>query len=311
MGGLWRRRAARQMVYGLIPLLAIGAAMVVVLIIHLGHVAAPVNAATQTTRATVVASQLGADHHEIDLSWTDNRSARHTSRLRFPGSGKVTAGTTVDLHYNPDDVTQVFVNGDAASTRVRDLTTDVGVVFLVTLAALVATAVRTGRRRLAERRPATDRRMSVSHSRRGLTTRTWLTETDAGQTWWQPVYWDPALDTLDPDRPYPVHGAANPRAPRVVEIDGTPIWPAGRRRTRAPRGELTRADGPRDEPRRVSLRRHLVGDLPPVFAAPLLGLLWAYFDNAGSNGFWASTVVLAGVLFWLPSVYASDPVGPE
>lgn len=308
MGGFWQRRAARQMVYGLVPLLVIGAAMIVLLVVHVSAVAAPVNAATAHTRATVVASQLGADHQEIDLSWTDNRSVQHTSRLHFPGSGKIAAGTGVDLRYDPDDTSRVFVTGDDTSVRLRDLVTDILTLFVVVLVALLTTVIRIGRRRAAERRAPVDRQMSVAHSRRGLTTRTWLTETDGGQTWWLPVYWDPALDRLDPDRRCPVHGAATARGLWIAEIDGTPVWPAGRRRIRAPRGEVTHMSTPRPEgPRQISLRRHLRGDLAVTFAAPLLGLLWAYVDNSGANGFWTSTVVLAGVLFWIPSVYASDP----
>lgn len=295
------------MVYGVVPLLVIAVVTLAVLASRFGTDSAPVREATQSTRATVVASQLGPDRHQIDLSWTDRRSVTHTSRLRFPKAGKVAAGTTVDLHYDPADTSRVFVSGDETSTHLNTLATDIVTVVLLGLAALVTTAVRIGRRRLAERRPAQEHRLSVAHSSRGVISRAWLTGHENGNDWWLPVYWDPVLDRLDRSRPYPVHGAANPRGLWTAEVDGTPIWPAGRRRVRTPRGEVSTDIELRDEPRRISMLRHLRGDLAPVFAAPLLGLLWAYVDDAGAGGFWASTAVLAGVLFWLPSLFASDP----
>ena len=44
---------------------------------------------------------------------------------------------------------------------------------------------------------------------------------------------------------------------------------------------------------------------------PLFGLLWAYTDDSGVTGFLAATAVSAAVLFWLPSIYGSDPTGPH
>lgn len=308
MVGLWQRRAVRQMVYGLVPLLVLGIAMVVVLAVRFGQIAEPVNAATATTEARVVASQQGPNHDEITLRWTDNRSVRHTSQLRFPRSGSVDTGTRVQLRYDPDNPSTVYVAGDATSVRLGTVLNGIVLVLAVLLAAVVTTVVRIARRRSAERRPADKRHLAVSHSRRGLTTRTWITEEEDGHTWWQPVYWDPALDTLDPRKSYPVHGAPEHHNLRVVDVDGTPIWPAGRRRVRTPRGDVTQASTPDEErPSRISLRRHLRGDLALVFAAPPLGLLWAYIDESGAGGFWVSTAVLAGLLFWIPSVYASDP----
>lgn len=296
------------MVYGLIPLLVIGVAMVATLAIWFGRTTATTRLATASTQATVVASGLGADRHEIDLRWTDHRAVSHTSRLDFPRSGEVATGTTVTLHYDPADSSRVFVAGDQTSVRLTDLLNGIVAVLVLMVAATVATVVRILRRRSAERRPTANRRLAVSHSRRGLTTRTWLTEEENGHTWWLPVYWDPALDAVDPKRSYPVHGAPEHRSLRVVEIDGTPIWPAGRRRLRAPRGEVVDAAAPQTgEPRHISLRRHVRGDLGLVFTAPLLSLLWAYMDGSGASGFWFGTAVLAGVLFWIPSVYASDP----
>jgi hypothetical protein len=51
-------------------------------------------------------------------------------------------------------------------------------------------------------------------------------------------------------------------------------------------------------------------DLVVVFAAPLLGLLWAYLDGSGLAGFAGATVLAAGVLFWLTQLLGSDPLPP-
>jgi hypothetical protein len=41
--------------------------------------------------------------------------------------------------------------------------------------------------------------------------------------------------------------------------------------------------------------------------SPLLGLLWAYVDGSGTGGFVGATGLMAGLLFWLPAVFGSDP----
>jgi hypothetical protein len=42
-------------------------------------------------------------------------------------------------------------------------------------------------------------------------------------------------------------------------------------------------------------------------AAPFLALMWAYINGAGVIGLVLAFVALAAVVFWIPSVYGSDP----
>src|SRR5205814_8276647 len=129
------------------------------------------------------------------------------------------------------------------------------------------------------------------------------------------VYWQPGLAALLAGTPCRVHG--NPGLDRllVVEVDGTPVWPAGRRRPAKPRSkgdwiegtlkwtkgaqkQREREGGPEIE--RVALARHVAGDVALVLPAPLLGVLWAYIDGSGAGGFAIATALIAAVLFWLP-----------
>jgi hypothetical protein len=57
----------------------------------------------------------------------------------------------------------------------------------------------------------------------------------------------------------------------------------------------------------VSLRRQALGDGALVILAPILGVLWAYINGQAAAGFGVATAVLAGVLFWVPSYFGSDP----
>jgi hypothetical protein len=93
-------------------------------------------------------------------------------------------------------------------------------------------------------------------------------------------------------------------------VDGAEVWPSGRLRARPPRGER-HVVVPEDAPDRPpSWARQVRSDLVVVFAAPLLGLLWAYLDGSGPAGFGSATVLAAGVLFWLTQLLGSDPLPP-
>jgi hypothetical protein len=95
----------------------------------------------------------------------------------------------------------------------------------------------------------------------------------------------------------------------TADVGGTSVWQAGRRRTAPPGGVLDRGDDlAADEPiAPVGLGRQLRTDAELLVVAPLAGLLWAYLDGSGVAGWAAATVLIAGVLFWLPAVIGSDP----
>jgi hypothetical protein len=308
MGGLWQRRAVRQILLGLVPLLVLGVAMLTVLAVRLAQVREVLDRASAKTEATVVRSGLGAEKHDIQVRWTDQRGVEHLTRLTFPHVGRVEAGRKDTLHYDPNDTDTVWMADDSTIVRYATIANGVTLVAVLLLVGLVSTAVRVARRRSVERRPEASRQFTVAHSRWGLVTRTWLRLREGEQSWWVPVYWDPALDTVNPRKAYPVHGLPDQRSLLVAQVNGTPIWPAGRRRSRQPRGEVVEDPGPRaGGPREISLLQHFRGDVALLLAAPLLGLLWAYLDESGASGFWVSTAVFVGVMFWITSLYASDP----
>jgi hypothetical protein len=319
MRGLWRRRAVRHLVLSLVPLLVLGTVMIVLLSLRFVSAAAPVRQATGTATATVTRAGLGPGADEVELRWTDSRGAQHVSRVRVPGGGEVRIGSTVTLHYVPSDLGRVYVGGDVTYTRLRTLAFDAFLVALLLVVVATVSAVHVARRLAAERRPG--RAMPVTHARhrRGLVQRSWLLLTDAGREWWVPVHWEPALDSVPAKTPCTVHGG--PGTDRVVAVDvhGTPVWQSGRKRAVPPPGEVVTAAPPSSKAARrrteeaagvrspAGLARQLRADAPLLTVAPMLGLLWAYLDSSGLAGFVGSTLLMACVLFWLPSIFGSDP----
>jgi hypothetical protein len=317
MRGLWRRRAFRHLVIGIAPLLVLGTVLVVVLSLRFAEAAAPARAATAEAPATI--TQTGLDNGTaVEMRWTDSRGQQHLSRLRVPNSGRIRPGETVTLRYVPSDPALVFVGGDATYLLLRDLAYDIFIVALVVLVATAVSAVHVVRRLAAERRPGRTVPATYARSRRGLIHRGWLLLADADREWWVPVHWEPALASMLAKTPCTVHG--RPLIDRVVVVDvhRTPVWQSGRKRPVAPGGEVITTATPwskaaqrRTEEAQasppVSLGRQLRVDAALLAAAPLLGLLWAYLDGSGRAGFAGGTLVLACVLFWLPSIFGSDP----
>lgn len=310
MRELWRRRTVRQIVIGLVPAVLIGVGLIAYLLVRVADLDARLRSATNRAEATVVKAGLGDERRQIDFGWTDQDGTDHTSRVTFPDEVSADPGATTILRYDPDDTDRVFVDGDVTTSEESDLTVDVVLVGIVTLAVLVVTLLRVWSRLRAERLPTAARRVRVAHSRRGLVTRSWLLIGDEDPVSWVPVYWDPVLDEIDPTTSYPVHGVAGRHPVPVVEVGDTKLWPSGRRRSGEPRGEISTDAKPRQGgPRRISMARHLRGDGALLVAAPLIGLLWSYVDESGPGGFGGATILMLGVMFWLPALFGSDPAG--
>lgn len=315
MNALWHRRAVRHPVVGLLPLLVLGPVVVVVLAIRLAEVSGPVRDATARATATVQRTGLGPDGRDLEVSWTDDAGTARTSTVRAARASDVPAGAQIVLRYQPGDPGRVFVTGDETSARVSDLIFGIVVAGLLTVGAVVASAVHVARRLAAERRPATPRPVSYARSRLGLTRRSWLVVEDAGRSWWVSVHWEPALEELAPGTLVPVHGRPSRDRVIVAEVAGTPVWQAGRRRSGPPRGEVhedgtdqDRADqAGRAGARDVPLTRHFRADAALVAGAPILGLLWAYVDDGGRLSWLVATLLSGAALLWLPTVRGSDP----
>jgi hypothetical protein len=310
MRGLLRRRTVRHLALAVAPLLVIGVVTLVVLGVRFARDSEPVRAATGTARATVAAAGLGADANGVDLRWTDPSGVARTSRILVPKGAQVRVGADVPIQFQPGDPDKVYVDGDLLSEHLRDLAFGVLITIFALVLVLAVSAVHLLRRRAVERRPATTLKVTHARSRRGLVQRSWLIVHDKGRDTWVPVHWEPVVDDALVRTPVTVHG--RPGADRVVtfEIDGTPVWQSGRQRAGEPRGEVTVAQAPGDaEARRatVGLARQFRVDGALTVVAPLLGLLWAYFDGSGVGGFVSATLLMVGVLLWLPSVLGSDP----
>ena len=169
VGALWRRRTVRHVVVGLLPLLVVGTAVILVLVIRFGSLAVEVREATGRATATVERSALGPERREVELRWTDDRGVERRSTVRAAVAGHVPAGTTVDLRYVPGDPGRVYVNGDQTSAVLRDLAYGIPLVALLVAVSVLVTTVHVTRRLAVERRPATTMPVTYARSRRGLT----------------------------------------------------------------------------------------------------------------------------------------------
>lgn len=303
--GLLRLRAVRQMLLGLLPLVLIAVVLLVVLVMRLTEADAPLRAATSTAQASVVATGLGADGRQIAVEYTDDSGRTQTGRLTLDSPREVPLKQQVEVAYNPARPAVVYTRGDALSNTVTDLFNGILLVGVILVIALTVTLVRMIRRQRLSAHEARQVQVHRMRYRRGLTDRAWLVaSTDAGRAW-VPVYWDPAVELIG-EEPIAVTAHGSPQADTLIafEIHGVTVWPSGRRRMAAPKGSERDLVAPVGA---VSMLRQARADVVVVFLAPLLGVLWGYIDGSGPAGFFFSTVMAVGVLFWLPAMYGSDP----
>jgi hypothetical protein len=305
-------RARRQLLVGLAPLLVVGVAALVLLLVRLSDARAPLAAATASGRATVEAVGQPPDGRGVRLSIDDGGLTR-TGVLVLPRPATVAPGTELGVAFDPRspvDATDVHVTGDAAYRTAQDVAFGVVAVLLV----LVATVVLTGLRFLAvarlRRAPTAEVTAARVVVRQGLLVRSWLELVTAGGVRWLPVHWSPELARLAPDTRVEVHGDPV-RGRRVLPVvAGAELWPSGRLRSRPPRGER-QVTAPGEAPESAGWARQLRSDSVALVAAPVLALLWAFLDDSGTGGFAVATVVAAGVLWWLPQLLGSDPAPPD
>jgi hypothetical protein len=308
------RRAARQLLLGLLPVLVVGLVLLVAVSVRLGQVRAPLAADTATATATVTAVGTEPDGRGLAVSFPGADGGQRTGVLELERALDVPVGARLPVRYDPtrtgDGPVPVHTDGDAASAEVSDVLFGLVAVVVVVLAVAALTAARLlGRPRL-RRLPVVPLTATHVVVRRGLLVRSVLElDTSAGLRW-LPVYWTPELDRLVPGTRVPVHG--DPARARLVlpVLEGAEVWPSGRVRDREPRGELRQAAVDPDATD-VGLRRQARADGVLPFLAPVLGLLWAYVDSSGLGGFLVATALSAVVLFWLPQLLGSDPRATE
>ncbi|CAN5261016.1 hypothetical protein BH20ACT5_BH20ACT5_25990 [soil metagenome] len=301
-----RVRAVGQMLLGVVPVLIVGAALLVVLAVRLAGTGAVLDSASASAQGVVTGTGLGERGREIEVTYTDSSGAEQVGLLTLGGVEEVPLDAQVEIVYDPDNPEVVFAPGDATSSQVGRLITGLLLIGVVMLTCLAITALRWARRRSLLDRPGQSMRASRVKVRRGLSDRSWLTLESGERPVWVPVYWEPVLQTLG-EAPTPVTGHGSPGADKLIgfEVAGTPVWPSGRARTEAPAGVPTEGGSRQAEP--ISLAAQTRADIAPVFFAPVLGLLWAYIDGSGAGSFAVATAMCAALLFWLPSVYGSDP----
>ncbi|WP_448625431.1 hypothetical protein [Geodermatophilus sp. URMC 64] len=307
------RRAATQLLLGYLPLLTVGVVLLAVLAVRLSATREPLAAATATATASVVDSGRPPDGRGVSVTFEDDDGARRTGVLVLRDPIEVEAGRQVTVQYDPAspaEDTAVYANGDAAHRAVEDVLFGIVATLFVVLLASVVTGLRFLARRRLRRAPVTEATASRVVVRQGLVVRSWLELATARGQRWLPVHWSPELAALEPDSPIELRGDVAGRAVLPV-VDGAEVWPSGRLRSRAPRGER-RVAAPADAPARpATWGRQVRSDVVVVFAAPLLGLLWAYVDGSGVAGFVFATALSAALLFWLAQLLGSDPSPPE
>nr|WP_280272320.1 hypothetical protein [Nocardia wallacei] len=138
-----------------------------------------------------------------------------------------------------------------------------------------------------------------------LVSRSWLELAADGRTRWLPVYFDPALVTLQ---------AAPARCGSgALRIGSLRLYPSGPARDSEPPGRLadnpTRPDpdGPAHAEQSARFGRRLLLDAQSAIAAPFAGLLWVYVAGGGFVAFIGATTVAAAVATWLAAIRGSDP----
>src|SRR3954471_16826343 len=326
------RRAARQLLLGAVPVLVVAIVLLVALALRLADERAPLAAATGTATATVTEVGGPPDGRGLTVTFPVEDGGEPTGVVELDRPLDVPTGAQLTVRYDPGapDGSLVHTDGDAASATVSDVVFGLVAVSLVLLVTAALTLLRLVSRPRLRGRPVVTLTATHVVVRQGLLVRSWLELDSSAGLRWVPVHWAPELDRLPPRARVQVHGdpardrLGLPVAPgagvqgrgarardglvlRVVE--GAEVWPSGRVRSREPRGDLRQAavvPGAAD----VGLGRQARADGVFPFLAAGLGVLWAYVDSSGVEGFVVATVLSAAVLFWFPQLLGSDPRAP-
>src|SRR4051794_29142777 len=239
------RRAVRQLLLGLVPVLVVGSVALGVLGARLPALRAPLAVTSATVAATVTEVGGPPDGRGLTVSFTDAEGRERTGRLELPTALDVAVGAQLAVRYDPDAApdrtTTVHADGDAASAAVADVVFGLVAVPLMLLVVAGVTLARMGSRARLRSRPAT--RATATHVvvRRGLLVRSWLELATPAGLRRLPVYWAPEVDRLAPGTVVELRG--DPARDRLVlpVLDGAEVWPSGRVRREEPAGEVRQA----------------------------------------------------------------------
>lgn len=317
MKSWWSLRALRHIALGALPVLIVAFGLLIGLIVYERHATAGIRSTTQTATGTVVNIDAKGGTRDAQVTWRDRDGTMHRTHVRFPSSRAPKGKAHVVVHYLPGKADRVYVEDDTTYAKAATLLTSETYLLGVLLIVAITTAVRVWRRITTLRRATNTVKTSRVRSKLGLIQRSWLVFNDSGRERWMPVYWEPECSDLLDETPCTVHGDLNRNSLVAVKIGDRVIWPSGRIRTKPPRGQHTANAGtwsksaarkrPEEPTAQLSMRRQARVDGVLAVAAPFLALMWAYINGTGPVGLAVSFVVLATIVFWLPSVYGSDP----
>src|SRR4051794_20361033 len=91
------RRAATQLLVGLVPLVVVGLVLVVVLAVRLSSARQPVAAATGSATATVVADGLAPGGRGVSVTFPDADGTQRTGVLVQQAAAPIDPGTTLTV----------------------------------------------------------------------------------------------------------------------------------------------------------------------------------------------------------------------
>lgn len=295
----------RAVRHGLLTTVVLAALLLVLGGLGLRSVRAGADLLTPLT-ARSAATVSAVDGGVATVTFTDTAGRRTDAQV--PVASTPASPTTVA--YDPADPSRAALPESPALAAADRATTHLAVLGLLLVVVLGVDLVRVlSRARLRRRAPQVLTVRRVRQQNR-LVSRSWIELVGVNPTPRFPVYFDPALVTMDSPARVPVHGSG---ALRALQVQGRWIYPSGRVRTAEPRGRLvdnpttTGADGVERARTAAPLRRSLVLDAVLMVPAPVVGLFWVFLDGGGISAWLGATLVVAATALWGAAVLGTDP----
>lgn len=256
---------------------------------------------TARAAATVTATSSIAS-----VTFTDAQGRRTSAQV--PVASTPASPTTVA--YDPTDPSRAALPESPALAAADRAATHLAVLGFLLVVVLGVSSQRVLTRARLRRLPPQVLTVRRVRQQNRLVSRSWIELVGVSPTPRFPVYFDPALVTLDSPTRLPVHGSG---ALRALRVEGRWVYPSGRVRTAEPKGRLVDnpttagADGLERARTAAPLRRSLVLDAVLMVPAPIVGLFWVFLDGGGISAWLGATLVVAAVALWGASVLGTDP----